>query len=374
MKTIKIHALIIFILILNSIYAQENEHKVRMFRDSLDNAIDISNWLGNKKGFLLVPSIITEPAVGYGAVAAVIYFHSSIYEKGRPPSMSGAIGGGTQNGTWMAGVFHAGFWFKDKVRYTGVIARTNANIGFYGSGSLGIIESPVNLNMDAWILFQQLKGRIGKSNFFIGGKYTLLDTYNTFDTGLDTAYYQVETSSKLSEASLILNFDSRNNIFTPTKGFYANLSTTYSDEWMGGDALYGRIGIDLIGYFQSGNNLNLGIRSETNFTLGDVPLYARPFVRLRGAPMLKYQDASTTLVEAELSVNVTKRWSLIGFTGMGNAFKDYSEFSKGKSVQTIGTGFRYFIARKFGAKMGMDFGFSQDDFAFYFVFGSSWLR
>jgi hypothetical protein len=371
----KFNYLFVMLLFFNfSMKSQVEIKKTSFFRDSIDNAVDISNWLGNKKGFLLVPAIITEPAVGYGAVAAAIYFHSSIYEKGRPPSMSGVMGGGTQNSTWMAGIFHAGFWFKDKVRYTGAIARTNTNIGFYGSGSLGIIESPVNLNMDAWILFQQLKSRIGKSNFFIGGRYTLLDTYNTFDTGLDTAYYQVEASSRLSEASLVVNFDSRNNIFTPTEGYYANVSATYSDEWMGGDALYGRIGIDLIGYFQSGNHLNLGIRSETNYTMGDVPLYARPFVKLRGAPMLKYQDANTTLVEAELSVNVTNRWSLIGFTGLGNAFENYAEFSKGKSVQTIGTGFRYFIARKFGAKMGMDFAFSQEDFAFYFVFGSSWLK
>ena len=51
-----------------------------------------------------------------------------------------------------------------------------------------------------------------------------------------------------------------------------------------------------------------------------------------------------------------------------------AEFEKGKSVRTAGTGFRYLLARKFGAKMGMDFAASQDDFAFYFVFGSSWLR
>ena len=69
-----------------------------------------------------------------------------------------------------------------------------------------------------------------------------------------------------------------------------------------------------------------------------------------------------------------KRWSLIGFTGMGNAFPSYSEFDKGNSVRTIGTGFRYLLARKFGTKMGMDFAKSQDDFAFYIVFGTAWLK
>ena len=33
----------------------------------------------------------------------------------------------------------------------------------------------------------------------------------------------------------------------------------------------------------------------------------------------------------------------------------------------MGTGFRYLLVRKFGAKMGVDFAASQDDFAFYIV-------
>ena len=47
------------------------------------------------------------------------------------------MGGATLNGTWAAGVFHAGFWKNDQIRYLGAVARTNANIGFYGSGNAG---------------------------------------------------------------------------------------------------------------------------------------------------------------------------------------------------------------------------------------------
>jgi hypothetical protein len=375
MNTLKTCLAIVFTFVFLHILAQGKDSKMSLFRDSTDKRFDISNWLGNKKGFLLVPTIITEPAVGYGAAAAVVFFHSSMYEKKRPPSMTGILGGGTENGTWLAGIFHAGFWFGDRVRYTGAIARTYANLGFYGSGGLGLLETPINLNLDAWILFQQMKGRIGKSDFFIGGKYILLQTDNTFETAIDIPEFTgYEFSSTLSEASLILNYDSRDNIFTPTSGYFIDVSGTYSDTWMGGDALYGRVGVDLIGYFKSGGKVNLGVRSETNFTMGDVPFYARPFVMLRGAPWMKYQDKNTTLIEAEFSIDIAKRWSIIGFTGLGTAFSEYSEFEKGKNVQTIGSGFRYFIARKFGAKLGMDFGMSQDDHGIYIVFGSSWLK
>jgi hypothetical protein len=51
-----------------------------------------------------------------------------------------------------------------------------------------------------------------------------------------------------------------------------------------------------------------------------------------------------------------------------------ADLSIGKSVTTIGSGFRYLLARKLHTNMGMDFALSNDDFAFYVVFGSAWMK
>lgn len=369
-------ALIVLFILPVIINAQVVKKETSIFRDSTDNAVDMSDWLIQKKGILLVPTIITEPATGYGAAAAAVFFHSSYTEKHGPPSMTGVLGGGTQNGTWMAGVFHVGYWSHDRLRYMGAILRTNANLGFYGSGRSALLEGEsVNLNLDAWVLLQQIKARIGKTNFFAGGKYLLLKTDNTFDVPVDISEFSgSEFSSTLSEASVLVNYDSRSNVYSPLKGFFIQLSGTYSDTWFGGDALYGRMGVDAIGYFPAGNRLIVGLRYGSNYTFGDVPFYARPIIQMRGVPLMKYQNKNTTLMETEVSVDLTNRWCLIGFAGIGNAYSSVSEFENGKSVRTMGSGFRYLLARKLGARMGMDFAASQDDFAFYFVFGSSWLR
>jgi len=364
----------LFLLLGPDCYGQDSVKKLSSFRDSTDHAIDISDWLVNKKGVLILPSIITEPAVGYGALAAVIYFHSSYSEKSGPPSMTGAAGGGTQNGTWAAGVFHMGYWKQDRLRYTGALLRTSANLEFYGSG-LFLGDDPVILNLDAWVLFQQLKGRIGESKFFLGGKYLLFDTDNTFEVPVDLPEFSgQEFHSTLSEASLLLNYDSRNNVFTPTQGFFLQTSGTYSDTWFGGDGLYGRLIFDAIAYFPVSERVFIGARYLNNYTLGEVPFYARPTIRLRGVPLVKYQDRHVLEFETEVNVNLSKRWSVLGFAGMGNAYASLDEFKNGKSVRTLGTGFRYLLIRKFGARLGMDFATSMDDFAFYFVFGTSWFR
>jgi len=357
-----------------SVFGQDSDKKQSAFRDSADNAFDISDWLIDKNGVLLIPSIITEPAVGYGAMAAAIYFHSSYSEKKGPPSMSGAFGGLTANGTWAAGIFHMGYWKQDRLRYTGAVAKTYVNLEFYGSGLI-LGDNPINMNLDAWVILQQLKGRLGDSKFFLGGKYMLLDTYNTFELPIDIPDYTgSEFASTLSEASVILNYDSRNNVFTTSRGFFLQATGTYSDKWFGGDDLYGRLSIDAIGYFPLSNKVFVGTRFKNNYSFGDVPFYARPMVQLRGVPLMKFQNRNTIEFETEVNVNITKRWSVIAFTGMGTAYKSLDKFKNGKSVQNLGTGFRYLLMRKFGARMGMDFAISPDDFAFYFVFGSSWPR
>ncbi len=154
----------------------------------------------------------------------------------------------------------------------------------------------------------------------------------------------------------------------------AQITGTYSDTWFGGDDLYGRLIFDAIGYFPVSKRVFVGTRFLNNYTLGEVPFYARPTIRLRGVPMVKYQDRNTIEFETEVNVNLTKRWSVLGFAGMGNAYSSISEFDDGKSVRNLGTGFRYLLIRKFGARFGMDFAVSPGDFAFYFVFGTSWFR
>jgi hypothetical protein len=376
MKTSLIILMLIMLFLPARTQAQEKHKSSGIFRDSLDHAIDISDFLLDKKGFMVVPAIITEPAVGYGAVGAGIYFHSSYSEKHGPPSMTGVLGGGTQNGTWLTGAFHMGFWNEDRIRYMGAVVRTSANLGFYGSGRIESLDGKsVNLNLDAWLILQQAKFRLGETDFFAGGRYLYLNTDNTFEIPINIPDFEgIQFNSKLSEATAILNFDSRDNIFTPTNGFFIDLSGTYSDTWMGSDDLYGRISAKLIGYFRAGKKLVVGLRHESTYSLGNIPFYARPIVVLRGAPLMKYQNTNTTVMEAEANWNLYKRWSLVGFTGIGNAFKSFDTFDEGKSVSSVGTGFRYLLARKFGAQMGMDFAKSTDDFAFYIVFGCSWLR
>jgi len=123
------------------------------FRDPEDGAFDLSDWLINKRGFLPVPIIITEPAVGYGGGVGLLFFHRKeedlhVEDRGgeggtkfNPPSITGIAGFGTENGTWGGALFHRGHYKEDTWRYQGALGYANANLRFYGSGDVDL--SPV---------------------------------------------------------------------------------------------------------------------------------------------------------------------------------------------------------------------------------------
>jgi hypothetical protein len=290
--------------------------------------------------------------------------------------MTGGIGLGTENGTWGVGFFHLGFWKGDRIRFKGAIFKADLNVAFWGSGNIPIFsDRSINAGVDTWFGTIQTTFRLGKSNFFAGARYDYMPVDITFESPIEIPEFSGQhIKQQLSEVAAILSFDSRDNIFTPTKGFYLDLSGTYSDTWFGGEGTYGRIRFEGLGYFPAARRVNVGARYETAFCLGDVPFWARPWVDLRGAPQVKYQNKNTATMEVEVDWNIYKRWTLLTFTGIGHAFEKLGEFDKGKSARTVGAGFRYRIARKLGADMGMDFAFSNDDFAFYITFGSGWMR
>jgi hypothetical protein len=374
-KTLAASSLVLAVILSLAAGAQEKPSS-SPFRDPQDGAFDLSDWLLKRKGFLFVPSIITEPSVGFGGAAAVIFFHSSYSERHGPPSMTGIVGGATVNGTWIGGVFHEGVWKNDTIRYRGALARMNVNLDYYGSGDANLWgDTPITLNLDAWTLLQQIRFRIPGSDLFAGARYVYMGTDNSFDVPVDMPDYTGQTfSAALSEVSAIVDLDSRDNIFTPTRGVFLELVGTYSDTWFGGEDTYGRIGATALAYMPLAGRLNVGIRYEGRYSLGPVPFWARPVVSLRGAPATKYQNKNTTLMEFEVDWNAYKRWTLVGFTGLGSAFSSFTEFDKGKTVRTVGAGFRYLIARKLGTHMGLDFAFSGDDFCFYVIVGSAWLK
>ena len=373
------------------------------FIDPEDGMFDTSEWLLTHRGFLPVPIIITEPAVDNGLGIALAVFHepkkpkadeSSVSNKeskegkssdekssqsysermSLPPSISAVMGAYTGNDSWIAGGLHWGSWKNDSIRYLGGIGRMSFNLTFYGSEDASL---KFDYNLDGWFIVQKAQWRISNTKYFFGGEATYFDSDNTFDTqGAIPPVDNWQTDIKNLGLGVLFEYDGRDNIFTPSDGLQVNFK---SKIYIGEGALdksFEYIQSDLGGikWWKLKDNLTLGWRIDGNFTSGEVPFYALPFIYLRGIPIMRYQGAHVLETEVEARWNVTPRWGVVGFTGVGRTADELNDFGSSTSRHTIGTGFRYMMARKLGLHAGIDVAKGPEEWVFYITVGSAWGR
>jgi len=355
------------------------------FIDPEDGYFDASNFLATKSGFLPVPIVITEPAVGYGGGLALAFFHGQLtgtkVDDGKgnsrrvPPSVSVVAAAATENDTWFAGGGHMGIWRQDTIRYTGAAGYGSINMDYYGSsGELG--GKPLSFNSKALFLLQELKFRLWQSPLFAGAGYTLLDTQNEFDLssvlpipGIPAANFD----SRSAGLSLFLNYDTRNNIFTPSSGLDAEVKVGFFGQEWGGDDDFNKYSAYAKYYRPLGDKWVLGLRGDAKAIDGDAPFYEYPFIEMRGIKMMRYQGERTLLGEMELRWSFRPRWTLVGFGGAGVAYGADSNNDSG-TIVSKGAGIRYLIASKLGLQVGIDVAKGPEETAIYFQVGSGWVR
>jgi len=349
--------------------------------DPQDGRFDVSQYLASAKGFLPVPIVITEPAVGFGLGAAVAYFHPQKHPdedpNGRraPPSISVVLGARTENGTYMYGVGHMGVWKNDHVRYTGALARMNVNMAFYlNRRDYDFLADGIDFNIDGELLFQQAQFRLKESDWWLGANYIYTNADNTFGLGeiLPPELPDPQFSFTLAGAGAYVEYDSRNTIFTPSRGMSARLQyRNYGKTW-GGDYDYDDYAGTVLHYTPMGDYSSLGLRFHGETVSGDAPYFAYPFVSMRGIPAMRYQGKSVMVAEAEYLWGVTPRWSLVFFGGAGKTTSINRFRGEGQTVAAGGLGFRYRLARVLGLQAGIDIARGPEDTSFYITVGSAW--
>ena len=272
-----------------------------------------------------------------------------------------------EHGAWG---HHKGIWKDDTVRYLGALGYLSPNLDFY------FADRAVPFSLDTAFLLQQVTFRLGESHFFAGMNYKFSSTKATPDTAVPLPPLLgngVEIHA--GGASGILEYDSRDNIFTPNIGFNSKGEWTHYDTWLGSDNQFDLLNLKNRGWHPLTESLILGLRIDGEFSSSDIPFYMRPFVKLRGIPAVRYQGDHVLTTEAELRWDFTPRWSLIGFAGAGWAADDnLSDFGSSDTNPAGGFGFRYLVAKVFNLRVGIDVGFSEEDSVVYITTGSAWGR
>ncbi len=359
-----------------------------LFVSEDDGKFDLSAFLSTKYGFMPMPLIVTEPAVGYGGGLNLMFLHDSLassVERKSPPSISGVVGLGTENGTLFGAAYHLGFWEEDTIRTTTAVGALDLNINLY------LRDIGIDMNFKGYVAYQELMFRLGESDLFLGGNYLYIDIEgkkNNVEYPLLNPFFEHEFN--MGALAAVIQYDTRDTIFTPSKGVFAKATLRRFDENFGGNENFWRTGAKAFYFHPLMEDVILGLRLEgeaVHTSEGDrVPYIAKPSINMRGIPAMRYQGEKILLGEVQVRWEFIERWNMVFFGGAGKAYGEEYRFEPGTGVvqENIsfqdapahpagGVGFRYELARKFGLWGGLDFATSEEnDFAFYITIGSAW--
>ncbi|MET0654248.1 MAG: BamA/TamA family outer membrane protein [Pseudoxanthomonas sp.] len=358
------------------------ERKHAAFKDPQDGKFDISEWLLDRRGFLPVPIVITEPAVGYGGGVALAFFRkpkvparNTSDGKIHPiaPDIYGAAAMKTENGSEAAGVGASLHFAEDRWRYRGGAAKASFNLDFYTAGAL-LEPRRIGYNIDGLMSFQQVFRRLGEQDLYLGLSWIYMDLDTRLDLQSDRDFFtDKELSQRSSGLGVSLEYDTRDNPFTPSRGWLGMVDATFYDSAFGSDNKFQGYRGHAFGYLPMfEERLIVGGRIDARAVDGDVPFYRLPYIDLRGIPSARYQDRRVAMLETELRWNLTGRWALIGFLGAGRAWGKRDSFGDASSQVAKGAGFRYLLAKKLGLYSGLDYAWGPEDETFYIQIGSAW--
>lgn len=374
---------LLFVVIPASVCGQEKK-RAWSIRDSTDHAIDLSDWIINAHGFFPVPALITEPAIGFGGAIAPILIEphhrtaADLKHKNMapiPPDITGGLLMYTASNTWGTGLFRSATITKWRLHYTVASGYFNVNMKYYRT--VKEEEQTYKFNIRTVPVFLRLQKQIGYSNWTAGLQYIFAHTTAALknDTPiLDSIFGPKDFKSNTSVLGPIIEYDKRDNTFTPNKGSKIHLAGNYSGEFLGSDFDYWNLTGYVYKYIPVSDKWICGLRGDMEQIVGDAPFYVLPSIDLRGVPKARYQGKTNALLETEQRWNMFPRWSAVFFTGAGKAFNDYKDFGSSEWVYSYGTGFRYLIARKLKLYMGADIAKGPEQWGFYIQFGSAWLK
>jgi hypothetical protein len=212
--------------------------------------------------------------------------------------------------------------------------------------------------------------RMGESRWYMGAELRVFSNEVSFDLGLPVDLDPVEDT--VVGASVVALYENLDYRLSPRKGFQAELKATVNDEAIGSDYDFEEASWELRQYFEFADKYFFSWRLDGSTTSGDVPFYMEPFVDLAGIAAMRYQGPTAATVEIRGGVDLTPRWSVLGFAGAGRTADSISDLSSADTHSAYGAGFRYLLARQLGIRAGIDIAKGPEETFWYLIVGTAW--
>jgi Omp85 superfamily domain len=312
--------------------------------------------------FVPAPLPIVSPAIGKGIIPGLGYiFPFSKNDKLSPPSVIGAAGMFTDNGSRGFGVGADVYMKEDTYEITAMYGRGNVNYNLYGSGIFSGLELP--LEQSGHLFRGEFLRRLWWK-FFIGPRFWSGQSFltlrpNNGDIPPLPSGFGIHTTMRA--LGLRLMRDTRPNQFYPTSGEKIEFTSDFFMQSLGSKYSFQAYRFIFDKYFSLGKNQVLAYDLFACATGGQPPFYGNCVYgtsnELRGYTAGKYFDRYMAATQVEYRLTLPKGFGLAAFGGLGGVMPGSSQvlFRNDHFLPDIGGGPRYELSKKYHVNLRTDF-------------------
>jgi outer membrane protein assembly factor BamA len=323
-------------------------------------------------GYLILPVLYYTPETELAAgISGMRYFRPEGATLEDRPSKIWATLIFTQRSQYIADLFNELYFDEEKHLFMAGINYQKFPDKFYGVGP----DTPDSLEEDytpkTLAVVASFQERI-RSGLNAGIRYEYWDSRisDTEPGGiLDAGVIPGSEGGIVSGVGVMVNWDTRDNVFCPTTGSFHIVSAKLCGSALGSDYDFGKYVVDIRKYVSLSSSAVLAVQGLLSASTGVVPFQYMGQLGgqniLRGYYQGRYRDRQMAVAQVELR---TKLWWRVGaafFAGAGNVAPRLNDFDRDYVRYAAGFGIRYLFDEGESLHIRLDFGFAEGSDGMY---------
>lgn len=313
--------------------------------------------------FVIAPIPVSSPALGTGIIPVVGYiFRVDKEDQVSPPSVLGAAGLITDNGSRAFALAGQLYLKRDTYRVTSAFLQGNLNYNLYGIGvGAGNAGVKLPLTQEGSVFLGEILRRI-KWQFFVGPRiiagHSSVVTRSNGDLGASVPP-DIGLDTKLTSLGFVINRDTRDNRFFPRAGTMFEFTSDFFDTALGSKYSFQSFRTTFNKYWGLTNKQVLAYNAHFCATGGDPPFYGNCIYgthnELRGYEAGRYIDRFMVATQLEYRVSLPKRFGVVGFGGIGGVAPGARKFFYSSSfLPAGGGGIRFLLSKSYHVNLRAD--------------------
>ena len=320
---------------------------------------------------LPVVFFLPETGLGYGALGIGTFRFKGESKESRPSTVQLAVTLTSKNQFLLFAPFEL-YSDEEKWRFIGELGYYKYFYNFFGKG---VASNQEDLEIYE-VNFPRVRLQVLREvlpNISVGLAYEF-DSYSRpeLEEGgiLASNTFEGTQGGTISNLGLTAFYDSRDNIFFPTEGFFVQASAFSALGFLGSSFSYDKWALDS-SYYQKikGRNILVGNVFLANSS-SETPFFDLNYIgskRSRGFDDRRFLDNAELSLALEYRFPIYKRIEGVVFGSSGTVAPDIGSVFSSSFRTAGGGGLRYTINKKEGTRIRVDYGITNEGANFYFT-------